>query len=204
MLYISKASKETWLDAAKRWARPFGLEEEIQDSYHKLIKEGNSEEDAAFGACYEWDVAAFSPPLNEMKEDMLEDGKTLVLSADKYTRGIIINREKGRNETIVNIAFGKIDERDGLPVFQPGILQNMKDVHCLAILGKGQYAFWSGKDVDCATPGRTVVRKGSLYGIAHTPLESDRMVGVVWADWDNQTGLPRTSTVSMDELEVWE
>lgn len=52
---------ESWLEAAIRAAKPYGLTQEIIDYYEKFIAEGDDESEAAFRACWEWDVLEFRP-----------------------------------------------------------------------------------------------------------------------------------------------
>jgi hypothetical protein len=55
-LGIRRQEGETWKDAARRIARVQGLEHEVMDIYEHEIARGSSEEEAAWTACYEWDV----------------------------------------------------------------------------------------------------------------------------------------------------
>ena len=59
-LSLTKNPEESsWLEAVLRAAKPYGLEDEILWSYDKYIKEGDSDEDAAYGAASDWDVLEF-------------------------------------------------------------------------------------------------------------------------------------------------
>jgi hypothetical protein len=62
---ISRLDEETWLQAALRYAAPWGLEWEVEEFYNRAIARGETEEDAALEACMEWDVAALEagPPV---------------------------------------------------------------------------------------------------------------------------------------------
>jgi len=55
-LGLRKRDDETWLDAALRMAKPWGLEHEIRTWYGYAIENGRPEDEAAWDACYEWDV----------------------------------------------------------------------------------------------------------------------------------------------------
>lgn len=55
-LGIRRQEGETWKDAAFRIARVHGLEHEVMDVYEAEIARGASEEEAAWTACYDWDV----------------------------------------------------------------------------------------------------------------------------------------------------
>lgn len=59
MLVLTRKDNESWLQAALRYAEPWGLEGEVEDCYHNFLKEGYNEEVAAFEACYEWDILDF-------------------------------------------------------------------------------------------------------------------------------------------------
>lgn len=55
-LGIRRNDDESWLDAAKRAAEPYGLESVVKEYYEMYIEKGYSEADAALHACSEWDV----------------------------------------------------------------------------------------------------------------------------------------------------
>jgi len=55
-LVLKKNENETWLQAALRYASKYGMEKDIQKYYDMYIKQGESEADAAYGACEEWDI----------------------------------------------------------------------------------------------------------------------------------------------------
>ena len=46
----------TWFDTALRYAAPYGLEKEVTAYYEMFIKEGMQPNEAAYEACYEWDL----------------------------------------------------------------------------------------------------------------------------------------------------
>lgn len=55
-LVIRRRDGETWRQAALRLARKYGMEEEVAASFDEYRREGSSAEDAAWCACYDWDV----------------------------------------------------------------------------------------------------------------------------------------------------
>lgn len=61
-LGIKRNPSETWLDCALRYAKPYGLEQEIRTAYEREIKDGATEDIAAWRACYEWDVCDLKCP----------------------------------------------------------------------------------------------------------------------------------------------
>lgn len=67
-LVLRRTDRETWLGAAKRYAARYGLESEVEVAYEKEIAEGCDEQDAAWNACYEWDVLDFEADENEVKK----------------------------------------------------------------------------------------------------------------------------------------
>ena len=55
-LKITRNEGETWFECAMRYAKVYGLEEEVRRDYDEAIERGLPEDEAAFEACYEWDV----------------------------------------------------------------------------------------------------------------------------------------------------
>lgn len=55
-LRLERQENETWKEAAMRVARAHGLEGEVDEEFKKHIEEGKSEEQAAWCACYDWDL----------------------------------------------------------------------------------------------------------------------------------------------------
>lgn len=56
-LILRKEKSETWKEAVLRYARPYHLEEDVLETFTRLIdKNGLSEDQAAWGALYEWDL----------------------------------------------------------------------------------------------------------------------------------------------------
>jgi hypothetical protein len=60
-LGISRLDGENWKDAARRIGRAHGLEHEVMESFDLERECGADEEDAAWAACYEWDVCGLMP-----------------------------------------------------------------------------------------------------------------------------------------------
>lgn len=59
-LVLHREENETWLEAAQRNAKQYGVEVEVTACYYEfLLIGGVSESQAAFDACYEWDVLTF-------------------------------------------------------------------------------------------------------------------------------------------------
>jgi hypothetical protein len=50
---------EDWKACALRYARKYGLEEEVGDAFRRLLQAGENPREAAFHACYEWDVLEY-------------------------------------------------------------------------------------------------------------------------------------------------
>ena len=55
-LRLERQENETWKDAAMRVARAHGLEGEVGEAYARYIEQGDAEEQAAWAACYDWDL----------------------------------------------------------------------------------------------------------------------------------------------------
>ena len=55
-LILRKEKSETWKEAVLRYARPYHLEEDVLETFTRLVKNGESEDQAAWGALYEWDL----------------------------------------------------------------------------------------------------------------------------------------------------
>ena len=73
-LRMTRREGETWLDAARRYGEPWGLDDDIETYYHEFIRDGRSEELAAFDAVSEWDCLDLvdddgSPMRTEIKLD---------------------------------------------------------------------------------------------------------------------------------------
>lgn len=58
-LVVKKLEGETWKQAAVRYAAKHGLEQEVEESFDELVEGGAPEDQAAWDACVEWDVAEF-------------------------------------------------------------------------------------------------------------------------------------------------
>lgn len=63
-LGITKNEGESWRDCAMRYAKKWGLEHEIAHAFDACLASGDSDEEAAWAACYEWDVC----DLKELEE----------------------------------------------------------------------------------------------------------------------------------------
>jgi hypothetical protein len=53
---MTKNKGETWIEAALRYAKPYGLQWEVTTVYERCLKAGAAEEDAAYAALSEWDL----------------------------------------------------------------------------------------------------------------------------------------------------
>jgi hypothetical protein len=60
-LKITRLENESWEDCARRYARPHGLELEVMENFRAAIARGENEDQAAFDACYEWDLTEWTP-----------------------------------------------------------------------------------------------------------------------------------------------
>jgi len=61
MLVLKRWEKESWKDCAIRYAKHYGLEEEVIEEYNKAINLGCAEDEAAYCACEEWDILDYEP-----------------------------------------------------------------------------------------------------------------------------------------------
>jgi len=62
-LVLRKEESETWLEAAQRLGKRYGLEEEIRADYEKYAAEGLAAHQAAWAAAYEADVLEYEETL---------------------------------------------------------------------------------------------------------------------------------------------
>lgn len=55
--YIVRDSKETWREAAGRFGRAHGLEQEVTEAFDRIMRSRPDADEAsvAFQACFEWD-----------------------------------------------------------------------------------------------------------------------------------------------------
>lgn len=61
MLFIRrKNKKESWYNCAMRYARKEGLTYEVRTLYRECVDEGMFPSEAAWCACYEWDISDIS------------------------------------------------------------------------------------------------------------------------------------------------
>lgn len=58
-LVLRREEGESWYQAAIRQATKYGMEFEVDADYQSFIHLGYSDQEAAFDACYEWDVLDF-------------------------------------------------------------------------------------------------------------------------------------------------
>lgn len=69
MLAVHRLENEDWREAVERIAKKFGLEQEALEVYDSEVFKGADDADAAFAACYEWDICEYvedhssSPPI---------------------------------------------------------------------------------------------------------------------------------------------
>ena len=59
MLVLRRKEGESWLDALRRTARPWHLEDSAQKLYEDHIKYGDSVEEAAWNAAYDLDILEY-------------------------------------------------------------------------------------------------------------------------------------------------
>jgi hypothetical protein len=59
-LSMVKKGSETWREAAERYAKPYGLEEDVLGLYDAKMSQGYTDYDAAWEACEEWDVLDYT------------------------------------------------------------------------------------------------------------------------------------------------
>ncbi len=55
-LVLHKKEGETWKQAALRQASSFKLQDEVTTAYNNYTKNGMPKEEAAWCACYDWDL----------------------------------------------------------------------------------------------------------------------------------------------------
>ena len=59
MLVAKRRGKETWRDMAIRYAKSRGLKREVLREYNRLVSKGWKQDQAAWGALYDWDLLEF-------------------------------------------------------------------------------------------------------------------------------------------------
>ena len=57
---LHRKENETWREVAIRIASSHGLELEVIDVFDRLVADGKDEADAAWEACYSWDVLPYT------------------------------------------------------------------------------------------------------------------------------------------------
>jgi hypothetical protein len=60
-LRLTRKANQSWRDAAIEQARRFGMEDDVTEYFDRFIAARDSESEAAFSACYEWDVLDYVP-----------------------------------------------------------------------------------------------------------------------------------------------
>lgn len=60
-LILKKTEEETWRQCALRYASEYGLDFEVEASMDKFLSQDASEQEAAYNACYEWDLLDYEP-----------------------------------------------------------------------------------------------------------------------------------------------
>lgn len=55
-LGLKRNDGESWRDCAVRYGKRYSMEKEVVGWYDQAIKDGDTEEEAAWSACCEWDV----------------------------------------------------------------------------------------------------------------------------------------------------
>lgn len=68
-LVLKKRESETWREAALRQAARYNMEGEVAEFYDRFIAAGDTEDQAAWGACYEWDVLDYVRPKPKAERD---------------------------------------------------------------------------------------------------------------------------------------
>ena len=59
MLVAKRKGKETWRDMVIRYAKPWGLKRDVLREYNRLINKGWKQNQAAWGALYDWDLLEY-------------------------------------------------------------------------------------------------------------------------------------------------
>ena len=59
MLVATRKGKETWRDMVIRYAKPWGLKREVLREFDHLVSKGWKQNQAAWGALYDWDLLEF-------------------------------------------------------------------------------------------------------------------------------------------------
>lgn len=58
-LRLSRKPDQSWRDAAIDQARRHGMERDVTEDYDRFVAAGDDPAEAAWSACYEWDVLDF-------------------------------------------------------------------------------------------------------------------------------------------------
>ena len=122
----------TWLEAAIDAASQYGLQKDVKESYYKHLKSGQTKEDSAHFACYDWDIFISQNTLDKVSEDdsfaavrILEMLSRRPCSFEDICSGLGLDKEKAvyiveglcrkgriQSETVSDKVFYKIDKRD--------------------------------------------------------------------------------------------
>lgn len=60
-LRLSRKPDQSWRDAAIEQARRFGMESDVAEYFDRFKAAGDTDSEAAWSACHEWDVLDFIP-----------------------------------------------------------------------------------------------------------------------------------------------
>ena len=60
-LRLTRKPDQSWRDAAIEQARRFGMESDVAEDFDRYKATGDTDENAAWCACYDWDVLDFIP-----------------------------------------------------------------------------------------------------------------------------------------------
>jgi hypothetical protein len=71
-LGLKRMEDETWLECVIRYAEPFGLAGDVEEAYNTSIRAGMPEDEAAWGAAYDWDICEVTPDEDDDETDSME------------------------------------------------------------------------------------------------------------------------------------
>ncbi len=74
-LRLSRKPDQSWRDAAIEQAKRFGMEDDVAEYFDRFKAAGDSDEDAAWSACHEWDVLDYIPDddMDEIRAAIIEN-----------------------------------------------------------------------------------------------------------------------------------
>jgi hypothetical protein len=64
-LTLKRKQNQTWLEAGIELAKSYRLAEEFLSAYHTYRKQGATEADAVWSACYDWDILDYQQSQEE-------------------------------------------------------------------------------------------------------------------------------------------